>query len=76
MCDYHFESLPRPCGAKGTDHSSRQPRLYGEVRLTYWAFQHKSAINYARRFNQRREHFEHTKLLKGEVVPKDLLSKT
>jgi len=32
MCDYHIESLSRPCGAKGTDHSSRQPRLYGEVR--------------------------------------------
>src|SRR5258708_31080630 len=44
--------------------------------MTYWALQHKSAINYSRRFNPRHEHFEHTKLLRGEVVPKDLLSKT
>jgi hypothetical protein len=76
MCEYHFESLSCPCGAKGTNHSYRQTRLCGEDRLTYWALQHESAINYSRRFNPRHEQFEHTKLLRGEVFPEDLLSKT
>src|SRR5258705_8567361 len=76
MCDYHFESHPRPCGAKGTDHCLPSNPTVRRRSMTYWALQHKSAINYSRRFNPRHEHFEHTKLLRGEVVPKDLLSKT